>query len=156
MRRSTYLDIRFPSLDVWPYQSSIISHHAVNFAFNICAPSPNRSRAGVKLHLQKQLAQQDVCAIVPLRELGVELVRLLDAINSLRDLPQVFGRHVVAEPGEFALEADAAAVEGVGAPGRPGRSALWRDVVVVVAEVAGAVGVPAAYGIDEAGWVEGL
>lgn len=110
----------------------------------------------MKLYLQKQLAQQNVCAIVPLRELGVELVRLFYPINSLRDFPQVLGGHVVAESGKLTLEADAAAVEGVGAPGRPGRSALRRDVVVVVAEVAGAVRMPAAYGIDEAGWVEGL
>lgn len=58
------------------------------------------------------------------------------------------------ETAELALEAYARGVEGTGVVVCPWRSALCTDVVVIVAEVAGAVVVPAADGVDEAGWIE--
>ena len=55
---------------------------------------------------------------------------------------------------ELALEADARGVEwGVGVPGR---AALRAGVVVVVAELTGAVIVPAASSVDEARRVEAV
>lgn len=52
MHRTTYLNVRSPCLNIRPDQPSIIGHHPVHFAFDICAPSPHCSRAGMKLHLR--------------------------------------------------------------------------------------------------------
>lgn len=57
---------------------------------------------------------------------------------------------------ELALEADARWIKWAGVAGGPWRAAQWVGVVVVVAEIAGAVIVPATDGVDKARWVKSV
>jgi hypothetical protein len=63
---------------------------------------------------------------------------------------------VFSETAEFALDGDAAWVMRSGLDGVEGRSALGVSVVVVVVEIAGAVVEPAACGVHEPCWVQGV
>lgn len=61
---------------------------------------------------------------------------------------------VFSKAAEFALDGDAAWIEGRGLDGVEGRAALGVGVVVVIVEIAGAVVEPATGGIYESCWVE--
>lgn len=61
---------------------------------------------------------------------------------------------VFSKTAEFALDRDAAWIEGSGLDGVEGRAALGVGVVVVVVEVAGAVVEPAAGRIYESCWIQ--
>lgn len=61
---------------------------------------------------------------------------------------------VFPETAEFALDRDAARIEGSGLDGVEGGAALRVGVVVIVVEIAGAVVEPATGGIYESCWVQ--
>lgn len=61
---------------------------------------------------------------------------------------------VFSKTAEFALDRDAARIEGSGLDGVERGAALRVGVVVVIVEVAGAVVEPATGGVYESGWVQ--
>lgn len=130
-------------------QAAIVGQQAVDLALDVGRLGPHGAAAREPVDLVQQLGEQDVRAVVPDRDRGVDLVGLVDGRDRLGHVPEVLDRDVVPDAAELALETQAPGVEGTRVDRVEGRAALRVRVVVVVAVIARAVVVPAGRGVDE-------
>ena len=81
------LNVRLPLLLVYPRDTSVIGDQAIDFALNICSLSPHTSTAREQSDLILQLAEKDVTTVVPRLDGGINLVGLIDGIDSRLVIP---------------------------------------------------------------------
>lgn len=91
----THLNIILPRLHIRPDNPAIVGQHPIELALHIRRLGPDGTRARIQLNLQQQLTQQKMTAEIPIIERGVHLVRLVDAIDRIFDLPKMLRRNIV-------------------------------------------------------------
>lgn len=82
------LNIGLPLLLVDSLNASVIGHQAVNFALNVGRLGPDTTTARVPTNLILQFAEQDVAAVVPCFDGGVDFVGLVDRVDSSLFMPE--------------------------------------------------------------------
>lgn len=93
-------------------------------------------------------------AEIPCIKCLIHFIGLINSVDSLLNLPKVFGGNIVTSTTEFTLEANTRWVEWDRVDIRLWRAASWGSVVVAVTKVASTVIKPATYRVDKACWVK--
>jgi hypothetical protein len=96
-----------PLLNIWPHNSTIVSHHPIEFTLHVSGSRPHCASARITLNLRKQLAQKGMTAGFPGIKCLIHFVGLADTVDSLLYFPKMLGGDIVTCATKFTLEADA-------------------------------------------------
>lgn len=143
------LNIRLPLLNIRSDEAAVIGDETVYLALDIAGLSVDGTAASIALGLLTDITHEDTRAVVIGLEVSVDLVSLVNGVNSLLNVPETRnGKHVdvlgisdgnlllngdvVANTTVLSLEADALGVVRSLGKGVEGGSTLRVSVVVVV------------------------
>lgn len=146
------MNVRLPLLDIRSQDTTIVGQETVDLTLHVRGLRVHGAAAGEALGLLADVAHEDHGAVVVGLEVGVELVRLVDGVDGLLDVPEAGGRgqygeewgreksrldllldgDVVANAAVLAGDTDALGVVGSLRAGLEGGAALGMCVVVVV------------------------
>ena len=95
------LDVVLPLLHIRSEHSAIISVETVDLAFNVRGLRVDGPAASESLDLLAKLTEENASAVVVGFEVSVDLVRLVDGVDGLLNVPEALEREIEVSKGSF-------------------------------------------------------